>query len=436
MTCANRLKGVSSFLRAARPWLPLVLAFAVFAGLCMTVLTLLPGGPPALSSPAAVSYSDPDPSSGVWSSYAQTTAAAAPGYGSPRDVTIRKTGTAAVLATVIPPRPYQTFAFVTGTGEPNRWIAGAQRWHPVHLDNSAQPVTLFLLTFHPAANRVTVTGLPAPPMLASGLITDGSPLAVAGTASTGQLTAVTLSPDGSRLALLTTTAAGYQVNLYPAAGGSRAGSTARTWASRGAAGADPATWAFSLTWLGDNRTLTIGITARGVAAAIRGHSSVVWLDTARPSGSVTAAARTVALTFPRPTSPPTFGGPDAPNGCTGAPVPASDGRTVLCSGTAAFPVTMAGATSVGIWVFAARTGKLTDAWNQHTLCCLLTSTDFPDILWVSPHGDSVIAAGMTMKNQGAQLFLRAPNGRLRQLPWSGLLQYPRLGNIIEPSTAW
>ena len=142
------------------------------------------------------------------------------------------------------------------------------------------------------------------------------------------------------------------------------------------------------------------------------------------------------LTFPAPTSTPTFGGPHAPNGCTGAPVPASDGRTVLCSGTAAFPVSMAGATSVGIWIFSAQTGKLTDAWNQHTICCLLNSTDFPDILWVSPHGDSLIAAGMTMKNQGAQLFLRAPNGRLRQLPWPGLLHYPRLLDVVEPSTAW
>jgi hypothetical protein len=427
---------VNAFLRGVRPWLPLVLAFAVFAGLCMTVLTLLPGGPPALSSPVALSYSDPDPSSGVWSAYAQTTATSEPSYASPRDVTIRKTGTAAVLATVTPPRPYQTFAFVAGTGEPYRWIAGAQLWHPVRLDNSAQPVTLFLLTFYPAAKRVTVTRFPVPPMLASGLITDGSPLAVAGPASASKLAAVTLSPDGRRLALLTTTADGYQVRVYPVADGAKAGYTAKTWTERSAAGADPATWAFSLTWLGDNRTLAIGITDRVSARAIRGHSPVLWLDAAGQAGDLATAGKTVPLTFPAPTSTPTFGGPDAPNGCTGAPLPASDGRTVLCSGTAAFPVNMAGATSVGIWTFSARTGKLTDSWNQHTICCLLTSTDFPNILWVSPHGDSLIAAGMTTKNQGAQLFLRAPNGRLRQLPWSGLFHYPSVGNISEPSTAW
>jgi hypothetical protein len=435
MMSANRLNGVNAFLRAMRPWLPLALAFAVFGGLCMVVLTLLPGGPPSLSGPVAVSYSDPDGSSGVWPAYAQTTAASAPGYAGPRAVTIRRTGTAAVLATVRPPAPGQTFAFVAGTGEPDRWIAGVQPWHPVGLDNGAQPVTLFLLTFSPAGQRVTVTRLPAPPMLASGLITEGSPLAVAGEASAGRLAAVALSPDGRRLALLSTGAAGYRVRVYPV-GGTVADGIAKTWQAGLAAGADPATWAFSLTWLGDDRTLAIGITDRGTATAIRGHSSVFWLDTARPAGALATAGRVVPLTFPAPTSTPTFGGPNAPNGCTGAPVPASDGRTVLCSGTAAFPVTMAGATSVGIWVFAARTGRLTDAWNQHTLCCLLTSTDFPDILWVSPHGDSLIAAGMTMKNQGAQLFLRAPNGRLRQLPWSGLFRYPGAGNVSEPSTAW
>jgi hypothetical protein len=456
---------VSAFLRAVRPWLPLVLGFAVFAGLCLTVLTLLPDGPPRLPGPVAVNYADPDPSSGVWSAYAQTTAAAAPGYASPREVTIRRTGTAAVLATVRPPFPFQTFAFVAGTGQPNRWIAGAQRWRPLRLDNSAKPVTLFLLSYDPAARRVTATRLPAPPMPASRLITDGSPLAVAGSAKAGQLAAVTLSPDGRRLALLTTTVAGYQVRVYPvgaaaaaigtatstaAAGGGVSGTAAstatastaaaaggvRTWTERSVPGADPATWAFSLTWLGDGRTLAIGITDRGAATAIRGHSSVLWLDTSRPAGALATAAKTLPLTFPAPTSAPTFGGGHAPNGCTGAPVPASDGRTVLCSGTAAFPVTMAGATSVGIWIFSARTGRLTDAWNQHTICCQLTSNDFPDILWVSPHGDSLIAAGMTAKNGGAQLFLRAPNGRLRQLPWPGLFRYPNVGNVTEPSTAW
>jgi hypothetical protein len=460
-----------------RPWLPLVLAFAVFAGLCLTVLTLLPGGPPPLPGPAAVSYADPDPSSGVWSAYAQTTAASALGYAGPREVTIRRTGTAALLATVSPPSPYQTFAFVAGTGEPDRWIVGAQRWRPIRLgnrarlDNSAQPVTLFLLSYRPASGRVTAARLPAPPMLASELITDGSPLAVAGSARAGQLAAVTLSADGRRLALLTTTAAGYQVHVYPVgtptaaspttaslttassapaspstaspataststASTAAADGTVRTWTERSAAGADPAIWAFSLTWLGDNQTLAIGITDRGTATAIRGHSSVLWLDTAHPAGDLATAGKTVPLTFPAPTSAPTLGGRHTPNGCTGAPVPASDGRTVLCSGTAAFPVIMAGATSVGIWIFAARTGKLTDAWNQHTICCLLSSTDFPDILWVSSHGDSLIAAGMTTKNQGAQLFLRAPNGRLRQLPWPGLFRYPGVRDVSEPSTAW
>ena len=131
---------------------------------------------------------------------------------------------------------------MSGTGEPDRWIAGAQRWHPEGRDNSAQPVTLFLLAFHSTSKQVTVTRLQAPPMLASGLITDGSPLAVARKRQQA-FAAVTLSPDGRRLALLTTAAAGYQVSVYPVTGGTAAGNTAggtaKTWLDRSAASADP-----------------------------------------------------------------------------------------------------------------------------------------------------------------------------------------------------
>ena len=137
-------------------------------------------------------------------------------------------------------------------------------------------------------------------MLASGLITDGSPLAVAGPASTGQLAAVTLSPDGRRLAALTTAgpATRSASTRWPAAPGPV--TPPRTWASPVRRSADPATWAFSLTWLGDNRTLTIGITGarcRGGRSAVTAPSSG-WTPPA-PSGAVTAAARTVAPVLPR-----------------------------------------------------------------------------------------------------------------------------------------
>jgi hypothetical protein len=99
-------------------------------------------------------------------------------------------------------------------------------------------------------------------------------------------------------------------------------------------------------------------------------------------------------------------------------------------------VNAGGATEVGLWVFSARTGTLTAAWNEHTICCAVSSTDFPRILWVSPHGTLLIADGMSTDNQGAQLFLRAADGTLQQLPWKGLVRRPNQANIIEPSVAW
>jgi hypothetical protein len=109
---------------------------------------------------------------------------------------------------------------------------------------------------------------------------------------------------------------------------------------------------------------------------------------------------------------------------------------VLCPGAATHLVNAESATKAGLWVFSARTGTLTAAWNRHTICCLLSGTDFPRILWVSPHGELLIAAGMSTRNQGAQLFLRAADGTLRQLPWQGLIRRPDQANIIEPSIAW
>ena len=95
-----------------------------------------------------------------------------------------------------------------------------------------------------------------------------------------------------------------------------------------------------------------------------------------------------------------------------------------------------GATEAGLWVFSAQTGMLTAAWNKHTICCALSSTDFPRILWVSPHGTLLIASGMSTQNQGAQLFLRNADGTLQQLPWKGLIHRPNQASIVEPSIAW
>jgi hypothetical protein len=106
---------------------------------------------------------------------------------------------------------------------------------------------------------------------------------------------------------------------------------------------------------------------------------------------------------------------------------------VLCPGA---PGSAGDAAEAGIWVFSARSGTLTAAWNKRTVCCALSGTELPHLLWVSAHGDMLIADGMGTRNQGAQLFLRTAGGTLEQLPLPGLTRRPGQDAIIEPSIAW
>lgn len=377
-------------------------------------------GGSATSVAAPASSSDPPPYA-VPEHYAETTAARAPAYDNPDNITIRNTYTAAVLATVRPPSPYQTFGYVFAAGKPDTWVAAAQPWHPVRLDNSAQPATLFTLTFDPATRRVTVTRLPVPPV-------PGSDLA-----------AVALSPDGTRLAEVvlvpgrvvrrddgTEQPGVVRLRAYTTDG------TALTAASREIANSDNLTIAggYAVTWLNDSRTLAVG-GHLGSVSMLDGPSSVLYLNTAAPG-----SGRTVTLSFP-PAGKPAFGGGSAtPDRCEGPPLATSDGHEIVCGGTAVTPENGAGATNVGIWTFSGQTGKLGGAWDQHDICCALTSTMFPRVIWVSPAGDITIATAITQANQGATLDVRTVDGQLHEIPWLGLISYPELLNVVEPSIAW
>ena len=234
-----------------------------------------------------------------------------------------------------------------------------------------------------------------------------------------------MSPDGKLLALVVTQGDTYQVSVYPVTGDA----AVRTWSGQVSPAVQPFAWGFSLTWLSDDKTLTVGMAVTD--AKVDATAVVSYPNTASPASSLARASRTVTLSFPAQTAKT-----GTPDGCYGAPVATSDGQTVLCPEAATYPVNPGGATEVGLWVFSARTGTLTAAWDKHTICCALTGTAFPRILWVSPHGTLVIASGMSTGNQGAQLFLRAADGTLRQLPWKGLVRRPNQASIIEPSIAW
>jgi hypothetical protein len=265
-----------------------------------------------------------------------------------------------------------------------------------------------------------LTPLPVEPLPAGQLING-----TAGISSISQLAAATVSPDGKHLALVITQGDTYQVSVYPVTGHA----ATRTWSGRVDAMSMSVTWGFSLTWLSDSKTLAVGMATTD--AMVDTSAAVRYLNTAAPGSSLAAASRTVTLSFPAKSAQP-----GTPDGCYGVPVATSDGHKVLCSGAATSPGNAGGATEAGIWVFSARTGALTAAWNKHTICCALSATNVPRILWVSPHGTLVIASGMSTGNQGAQLFLRKADGSLQQLPWKGLIHRPNQAGIVEPSIAW
>jgi hypothetical protein len=95
-----------------------------------------------------------------------------------------------------------------------------------------------------------------------------------------------------------------------------------------------------------------------------------------------------------------------------------------------------GATEVGIWSFSARTGKLAATWDQHEICCADAWGDYPVIVWADRQGQLIIASGLTMDNWGEELFLRAPAGRLRRLPWRGIYTVPNTLPPNVPPVAW
>jgi hypothetical protein len=308
---ARRLISVHLLPRAARPRLLLSAAVALLAALALTLVAVLSGcGVGTAASRAAVTSDTVPPY------YAETIAIQPPAYDSPLDVSIRATATGDESAALRALPPYQSIGFVVGTGKPNWWIVGAQRWHPVKYDNSAQPAKLYLATMESTLvdgepfNDDMLTPLPVPPMRAGQLIDE-----TAGSSSVRLLAAATVSPDGKRLALVITQGDAYQVGVYPVTGAA----AVRTWSGHVTPKVKPFGWGFSLTWLSDNKTLAVGIATTD--AMVDATAAVHYLNTASPSSSLAKASRTVTLSFPAEKAKA-----GTPDGCYGAPVATSDGQ--------------------------------------------------------------------------------------------------------------
>jgi hypothetical protein len=133
------------------PLAPLLAAVAVVAvvALALTLSSVLTRAGHA-SRPATGNGAGPGrPTDAVPLTYVALTATGTPATGHPFTITVRSTITGKALATVAPPASLGTFSLVEGTANPDTFLVGAQPWHPVSGDNSAQPVTLFLLHYNP-----------------------------------------------------------------------------------------------------------------------------------------------------------------------------------------------------------------------------------------------------------------------------------------------
>jgi len=106
---------------------------------------------------------------------------------------VRSTLSGHVLATVTPPRPYQIFTWVSAAADDRTFVLAAQRYWPIasgqaglpaqNRDNTT-PTVFFRLTFDPATHTARLARLAVPE-----------------TIQADQLAGMTVSPDGTRLAL-------------------------------------------------------------------------------------------------------------------------------------------------------------------------------------------------------------------------------------------
>ncbi len=207
----------------------------------------------------------------------------------PDRAVVHSTVTGNTLATIPVPKPYATFAFVQGTADDRTFILGAQ-----HLSTFNAPATkLYLLRLNPSApagNRAHLSALHVP------LLPTGSGY---------ELCWIALSPNGHRLATISTKTANSiptQLQVFDLVTGGR-----RTWVL-------PA-WAGRLdtyqdvtgapTWDTDSRRLAFFSRSKS------GSADLVLLDTSAPAASF--GADTTSVPLPRtPSADQMTFGPDSP----------------------------------------------------------------------------------------------------------------------------
>jgi hypothetical protein len=259
------------------------------------------------------------------------------------DVAVMDTATGARLATVRPPKHFHTFGYIIGAADDRTFVLAAER--------GANPgaATLFRARFDPSRRAVTLTALPIPR-------TTANPQNMA------------LSPDGSRLAILTSLARSTQLSVYSMTSGA-----VKVWRQvlRPKAGL-----AYALSW------------GRGGILAYNWDSRVWLLNTATAGGGLLADSRLAVTarhgwTFG-------FGALLTPNG-----------RTVVAAQTRSLHP---GSNECEFAEYSAKTGRQFAAlWRKHDA--------IENLGWTSPSGN-VLVVDVTAIHKNRAVLGTLSGGRL------------------------
>ena len=264
---------------------------------------------------------------------------------------VRSTLTGHVLATVAPPRPYQIFKWVSAAADDRTFVLAAQRYWPIASGQAGMPaqnrdittpMVFFKLTFGPATHTATLARLAVPETIQS-----------------AQLAGMTVSPDGTRLALdLRRSIQSIQVVTL-------ATGAIRSWAGQGGGwigNRKPFGQIFS--WTADGTTLEF----QQWSGASNNTMYIRLLDTTAPGTSLTSSKTVLTL----------------PNG-------GANGTNTLLTPDGTRIVT---ATPQGITEFSARTGQPIRSEDQFQFdwqnLGWAAGPPWQEALWAGPAGQALV----------------------------------------------
>lgn len=285
-----------------------------------------------------------------------------------RRAEIRATTTGTVLATVRPPRPFDVFTWVSAASDDRTFVLAAQRYWPIapgskgtkaeERDNTT-PTRLFELTFTPSTRTARLTEL-----------------AIPGSIRTSQLFGVSLSPDGTRLAL--------DIGLRSIQVITLASGAKRVWRWPGGG------WVGNfkpygqvLSWTADGRKLAF----QQWGGKFDNTPHVRVLDTTAPGSSLLASK--LVVTWPQ-------SGMRSLDAAVNTLI-TPDGTTIVAP-TMTQARKAPYATALQITELSARTGRIVRSLDQFRFA---GPGPYQNVLWTSPSGATLIVSDPRGKAHGA-----------------------------------